>query len=106
MAELDLNALLTELERLTPLVLEAIEQKKYKDFLVLQLQQKQYMDKLLTRLSAAVLTALPTAERSRLQVLLTERQQIELAIAAWAEGLKQDLMVMNQNSRVIHHYSR
>lgn len=96
--------LVEELEALTPQVSAAVSAKDYERFSALQAQQEKLMSRLLTSLTQEALSGLEGTQRDRLRELVRRREAIQADLAQWSEALRSELVLINQNSRVLKHY--
>ncbi|KMN81918.1 hypothetical protein JW897_03680 [Chromobacterium alkanivorans] len=99
-----LGPLLAELEALTPQVSAAVSAKDYERFSALQAQQEKLMSRLLASLTQEALSGLEETQRDRLRELVRRREAIQADLTQWSEALRSELVLINQNSRVLKHY--
>ncbi|OQS42230.1 hypothetical protein [Chromobacterium haemolyticum] len=96
--------LVAELEALTPQVSAAVSAKDYERFSALQVQQEKLMSRLLASLTQEALSGLEDTQRDRLRELVRRREEIQADLVQWSETLRSELVLINQNSRVLKHY--
>ena len=99
-----IGPLLAELDVLTSRVAAAVTAKDYEGFSALQAQQEKLMSRLLAALSKEALAALDEPQRASLRDLVCRREAVQAELAQWSEEIRAELVLINQNSRVLKHY--
>ncbi|WP_114153353.1 hypothetical protein [Chromobacterium haemolyticum] len=99
-----IGSLLAELETLTSRVAAAVTAKDYEGFSALQAQQEKLMSRLLAALSKEALEVLDEQQRDSLCELVRRREAVQAELAQWSEEIRAELVLINQNSRVLKHY--
>ncbi|WP_156183759.1 hypothetical protein [Chromobacterium sp. LK1] len=99
-----LAPLMAELDALTSELAAVVTAKDYERFSVLQAQQEKLMTRLLAALNKDALAALDEPQRAGLRELVQRREAIQAELAQWSEDVRAELVLINQNSRVLKHY--
>ncbi|UTH76715.1 hypothetical protein [Chromobacterium sp. IIBBL 290-4] len=95
------------IDALEPLAVQLLKLAGERDrvaFAKLYEQHEGYTHQLLGRLEAGENKKLSATQREALKRVLGLRSQIEQQIALWAEQLKNDLLSLNQSSKLMREY--